>query len=260
MYSIGIDIGSVGTKAILFNGEVVDRVIMSTGWSPKLAGKQAFEQLLVNNNLKREDVKQAVVTGYGRISIDFADKVVTEITCHAKGAYFLNNEVRTIIDIGGQDSKAVSLDSSGNVVDFIMNDKCAAGTGKFLEVTINSLGADIGDIDKITKGAKAEKINSMCTVFAESEVVSLLAKGAAKESIALGIIHSIATRITSLLGKIEINDKILFTGGLANSKRISKELSVCLGKDIYRSEYSQLAGALGAAIIGWDRISERVDK
>jgi len=254
MYSIGIDIGSVGTKGILFNGEMVDEIIIPTGWNPKKAGGDALNKLLTVNNLTKDDVKQVVVTGYGRVSADFADKVVTEITCHAKGGHFLDNKTRTIIDIGGQDSKAISVNQNGNVTDFVMNDKCAAGTGKFLEVTINSLGEDINNLDELTKDAKAEKINSMCTVFAESEVISLLAQGASKEAVALGIVDSIVNRAQVLLNKVAVNEQILFTGGLAKSQRIREVLSDKLGDEVVTSPKSQLAGALGAAIIGWNKI------
>lgn len=252
MYSLGIDIGSVATKAVLFNGKMIDQTILPTGWSPKQTGKKIMTKLLQRNNDCQVDM--IVVTGYGRIAIDFADKVVTEITCHGKGAYLLDHQVRTIIDIGGQDSKAININQQGKVIDFIMNDKCAAGTGKFLEVTMNSLGEDINEIDQLTIAADSEKINSMCTVFAESEVVSLLAQGADKAGIVKGIIESIAARTASLLNKITINDKILFTGGLANSSQITIELSKVLQREILTDTNSQLAGALGAAVIGWEEL------
>ena len=176
MYSIGIDSGSVATKGVLFDGENFEYKIIPTGWSPKNACTEVLEYLLGLKDLKREDVF-IVATGYGRVSIDFADKEITEITCHGKGAHFLNSDIRTILDIGGQDSKVIKLDRDGNLSDFLMNDKCAAGTGRFLEVMSNLLGSDITEIDSLTRGADPENINSMCTVFAESEVVSLLASG-----------------------------------------------------------------------------------
>lgn len=252
MYSLGIDIGSVATKAVLFDGDIVDRVILPTGWSPRQAGKDAVIELLKKNGINQ--VNKIVVTGYGRIAVDFADKVVTEITCHGKGAYVLNNKVRTIIDIGGQDSKGININKHGKVIDFIMNDKCAAGTGKFLEVTINSLGEDITEIDELTRKAVPEKINSMCTVFAESEVVSLLAQGADKANIIMGIIDSIAARTVSLLNKINITDEVLFTGGLANSSQITNQLTKVLQKKVKTDTNSQFAGAIGAAIIGWEEL------
>ena len=253
MYSIGIDIGSVATKAVLFNKGIIDNVILPTGWNPKEAGAKALDKLVVENNLAKSDLKEVVATGYGRVSADFADRVITEITCHAKGGHYLNPKVRTIMDIGGQDSKAISLDSNGNVQDFIMNDKCAAGTGKFLEVTINSLGEDINKLDQLTKDTNPEEINSTCTVFAESEVVSLLAQGASKESIALGILEAITDQAQVLLNKIRVDQQVLFTGGLAQSERIKNLLSTKLNQEVVTSPNSQFAGALGAAIIAGDQ-------
>lgn len=254
MYSIGIDSGSVATKGVIYDGEMmVDHLIIPTGWSPKKASNQILNRLLERADTTENQVK-VIATGYGRKSIPTADKVITEITCHAKGAHFLDKDVRTIVDIGGQDSKVISIDENGSVIDFLMNEKCAAGTGRFLEVMVNLLEEDLDDLDKLTDGAKPETINSMCTVFAESEVISLLAKGASKESVAAGIIHSIAARTISLLGKISVRDKVLFTGGLANSDVLREVLSNKLKREIDTSEYSQIAGALGAAVIGWDKL------
>lgn len=247
MYSLGIDIGSVATKAVLFDGDIVDRVILPTGWSPRQAGKDAVIELLKKNGISQ--VNKIVVTGYGRIAVDFADKVVTEITCHGKGAYVLNNKVRTIIDIGGQDSKGININKHGKVIDFIMNDKCAAGTGKFLEVTVNSLGESIEDLDQLIKDDKKADISSMCTVFAESEIISLLAAGSEKSEIAAGIVDSIADRMRILLAKIDLKGQILFTGGLAQSKVIKDQLSQKLKKDVLSHSESQFAGAIGAALL-----------
>ncbi|MTI70695.1 MAG: 2-hydroxyglutaryl-CoA dehydratase [Firmicutes bacterium] len=255
MYSIGIDTGSVATKGVIFNGRIIDHITIPTGWSPKESSKKVLDILLKNTNAKKEDIV-VVATGYGRIAIPFADKTITEITCHGKGANYLNENVRTIIDIGGQDSKVINIDNLGNVTDFLMNDKCAAGTGRFLEVMVNLLGTDISELDNLSRNEKPETISSMCTVFAESEVISLLAKDASKESIASGIIHSIAKRTTALVGKLNITDDILFTGGLAKSEVTKDTLSEKLKRDIYTSPHAQLAGALGAAIIGWNKFDK----
>ena len=238
MYSIGIDSGSVATKAVLFDGEkVVKKVVIPTGWSPKKTSNQAYEMLI--DGIDKEKIKKVIGTGYGRVSMDFVDKAVTEITCHTKGIFFLNNNVRTILDIGGQDSKVINIDDNGNVINFIMNDKCAAGTGKFLEVTSNKLGSDI------------ENISSMCTVFAESEIISLLAQDIPKENIAAGILKSIANKGVSILNKGSMEDTIAFTGGLAQSRELVKMLENNLNKEIYIAEDAQIIGALGAAIIGF---------
>lgn len=250
MYSIGIDSGSVATKAVLFDGErVVEKVIIPTGWSPKKTSKQAYEILI--DKIGKDKIKRVIGTGYGRVSMDFVDKTVTEITCHTKGIFFLNKDIRTILDIGGQDSKVINIDDNGNVVNFIMNDKCAAGTGRFLEVTSNKLGSDIENIDELAKGAIPENISSMCTVFAESEIISLLAQDIPKENIAAGILKSIASKGVSILNKGRIEEKIAFTGGLAQSKELVKMLEESLDKEIFITEDAQIIGALGAAIIGF---------
>ena len=250
MYSIGIYSGSVATKAVLFDGEkVVKKVVIPTGWSPKKTSNQAYEMLI--DGIDKEKIKKVIGTGYGRVSMDFVDKAVTEITCHTKGIFFLNNNVRTILDIGGQDSKVINIDDNGNVINFIMNDKCAAGTGKFLEVTSNKLGSDIENIDDLAKGATPENISSMCTVIAESEIISLLAQDIPKENIAAGILKSIANKGVSILNKGSMEDTIAFTGGLAQSRELVKMLENNLNKEIYIAEDAQIIGALGAAIIGF---------
>ena len=214
MYSIGVDSGSVATKGVLFDGEkIVKKIIVPTGWSPMTTANEVYEKL--KEGIPEEEIKKVVGTGYGRGVMDFADKKVTEITCHSKGIHFINNDVRTILDIGGQDSKVINLDADGNVVNFLMNDKCAAGTGRFLEVTSNILGSDITKIDELARGNNPVNISSMCTVFAESEIVSLLAQNVPTGEVAAGILKSIANKSTSMLSRGEIVDKVAFTGGLA---------------------------------------------
>ncbi|MTI46310.1 MAG: 2-hydroxyglutaryl-CoA dehydratase [Firmicutes bacterium] len=251
MYSIGIDAGSVATKGVIFDGEKIEHVIIPTGWSPKTASEEVLKQLLVKSNIKKEDVERIIGTGYGRISMPFVDKAITEITCHAKGAHYLNKKVRTILDIGGQDSKVINIDENGNITDFLMNDKCAAGTGRFLQVMANVLGKDVSELDDLTNNARPEAITSMCTVFAESEVISLLARGIPKENIASGIMHSIASRGVSLLERINILDDVAFTGGVARSDVIGRIINDKISKTIYKPPNSQIVGALGAAVIGY---------
>ena len=249
-YSIGIDSGSVATKAVLFDGQkIIKKVIIPTGWSPKRTSLEAYN--LLTDKVDKDKIKKVIGTGYGRVSMDFVDKKVTEITCHTKGIFFLNKDIRTILDIGGQDSKVINIDNDGNVINFIMNDKCAAGTGKFLEVTSNKLGSDIENIDELAKDAIPENISSMCTVFAESEIISLLAQDIPKENIAAGILKSIANKGISILNKGNLEDIIAFTGGLAKSKELVKMLEEKLNKKIFIAEDTQIIGALGAAIIGF---------
>lgn len=252
-YSIGIDAGSVATKGVLFNGEIVETALIPTGWSPKDASCEVLEMLLKKSGVSRDDVKKIIGTGYGRISMPFVDKAVTEITCHAKGAHFLNANTRTILDIGGQDSKVISVDESGNVLDFSMNDKCAAGTGRFLQVMTATLGVDIAELDSmIDESVKPQPISSMCTVFAESEVISLLAKGIDKKSVLLGLIHSISNRASSLMSKIPLTREVSFTGGVAKCITARRVLEEKIGTPLFVSEHSQIVGALGAAVIAYN--------
>ncbi|AKL94282.1 activator of (R)-2-hydroxyglutaryl-CoA dehydratase HgdC [Clostridium aceticum] len=252
MYTIGIDIGSVASKAVVFDGEkVIAKVILPTGWSPKETGEKILECLLKEGKIEREQVKTITGTGYGRIALPFVDKKVTEITCHGVGAHFLDPEVRTVIDIGGQDSKVIKLEEKGKVIDFLMNDKCAAGTGRFLQVMAHALEIDISELSEVAEGATPKNINSMCTVFAESEVVSLMAEGASKESIAAGLLQSVANKTYSLVSKVGVENKVFFSGGVSKNSLLKEYLGEKLGVEIYTSDMAQFMGAIGAAVIGY---------
>lgn len=253
MYSIGIDIGSTATKGVIYNGSISDAIIIPTGWSPKSASKTAYETLLDKSGIDENRVKSIIATGYGRVSAEFATRAITEITCHAYGAFSLNPGIRTVIDIGGQDSKVIRIDGDGRVIDFIMNDKCAAGTGRFLEVMARILELEITDFDDLCKNCDSQPISSMCTVFAESEVISLLAKGVPRGNIIRGILESIADRMIALLGRLEIEHPIAFTGGLSQSQVLKQIIEKRLDQPLFTSPSSQLAGALGGAAIGWHR-------
>ena len=252
MYSAGIDIGSVATKGVIYNGEVAASVIIPTGWSPREASRLALSMVLDKSGISRDSVKTIIATGYGRVSADFASRAVTEITCHARGACALHPGIRTVLDIGGQDAKVIRLDDSGAVADFAMNDKCAAGTGRFLEVMARILGAEVQDLDSMAEHAEPAPITSMCAVFAESEVVGLLAKGAPRESIARGVFESIADRVISLLGRLSPEHGIAFTGGLSRSRVLRIIIEQRLGMPVFTSPSAQIAGALGGAVIGWN--------
>ncbi|WP_374111481.1 acyl-CoA dehydratase activase [uncultured Clostridium sp.] len=245
-YTLGIDSGSTYTKGALFNGKEIIRTFkIRTSAKPKETIYKMY------NTLYNEKVKFIVTTGYGRALLEESNKQVTEITCHAQGAAFLNPRTRTIIDLGGQDCKAIKLDNSLNVVDFIMNDKCAAGTGRFIEVMMRILEEDIGNIDNFVKNKNKVNISSMCTVFAESEIISLLAKDIDRGDIALGVLHSIGKRTASFSKKLSTDDVVFFTGGLANSKSFKEILSLYLNHTVFTHDLSQYAGAIGAAIIGY---------
>ena len=229
MLTLGIDSGSTTTKGALFDGEkVVRTAILPTSANPKESIGRLY-QMLYN-----QDVAYTVSTGYGRELLDQADKQITEITCHARGAAFLNPNVRAVVDIGG-------------------NDKCAAGTGRFIEVMMRILEEDINNIDQFVQGHQPINITSMCTVFAESEIVSLLAKGADKGDIALGIINSICRRTSFFAQKLNLTGEIFFSGGLARFEIFRSTLESYLKIPVSTSPLSQYAGAIGAAVIGFNK-------
>jgi len=257
MITVGIDVGSITTKAVLLNGDQWQSLVLPTGWSPRDTGQSAFELILAKSNLTREDISYVVGTGYGRISLPFIDKAITEITCHARGAQHLVNGTDMVIDIGGQDSKVILIDEKGNVVNFVMNDKCAAGTGRFLQVMAAVLGADVSELAALAKGAEPVQISSMCTVFAESEVVSLLAQGIPKERIIAGIHRSVASRVVSMAERLGRGERITFTGGVARNDGVRAFLAKELGREVTVAPEPELAGALGAALLARDRAANR---
>ena len=253
MVSIGMDIGSVCAKAVAFDEKIIGRLIMSTGWNPRQTAEELYERLVSENGVKKGEISSIVATGYGRVSVPFASKKVTEITCHAKGAAYLDPDARTVIDVGGQDSKAISIDEKGGVLEFMMNDKCAAGTGRFLQVMANVLETEVDQLDALASNSAPRDINSMCAVFAESEVISLLSQGTSKEAVASGILHSISNKIIHMTSRITIREKVLFTGGVASNNMIREIISKKLKCHVLTHKDSQYAGAIGAAIIGYNR-------
>lgn len=248
IYTLGIDSGSTYTKGALFNGEKIIKT-----YKVRTSAKPKDSIYLVYKNLYSNDVKYTVTTGYGRSLLKESDKQITEITCHAQGAAFLDPNTRTIIDLGGQDCKAIKLDKSLNVMDFIMNDKCAAGTGRFIEVMMRLLEEDLSNIDNFVKDKNKVDISSMCTVFAESEIISLLSKDTDRGDIALGVLHSIAKRTANFTKRLRPEASIFFTGGLANSSSFKTILSEYLNENIVTNELSQYAGAIGAAVVGYKK-------
>jgi len=191
-----------------------------------------------------------VSTGYGRNSVDFADKAITEITCHAAGAYFQDPAVRSVIDIGGQDSKAISMDDAGRVNDFVMNDKCAAGTGRFLEVMARALEVDLDAFGEMSlKADTPAAISSLCTVFAESEVISLIARGEKRENIIAGIHESIGSRVLAMAKRVGVTEPVMMTGGVAKNIGVVKALENRAGVSIKVSPNAQINGAIGAALL-----------
>ncbi len=251
MLTAGIDIGSISTKAaVLADGRLLGSRVIFTGYNSEAAGKRAFEKLLDELGLEASAIRRIVSTGYGRSSVKFVDKAVTEIICHGTGAHFLNPLIRSVIDIGGQDSKAIVLDENGKVKNFAMNDKCAAGTGRFLEVMANALEADLNGFGEMSlKADRPASISSLCTVFAESEVISLIAKGESRANIIAGIHESIAARVSALANRVGIVPPVVMTGGVAKNAGVVKALEKKLGVPIEVSPFAQVNGAIGAAII-----------
>lgn len=239
----GIDIGSRTIKAAFIkNGRLIDYRIIESGFDPH---RQSLEMI------KKYHPQRIVATGYGRhlAKQHFADDVITEIKAHAIGARYFFPDCRTVIDVGGQDSKVISLDKLGNVVNFMMNDKCAAGTGKFLEIMAASLGFTIAEFgQKALQGSDTIKINCMCTVFAESEVISLKNRGVNPLDISRAIHLSVVEKILSLLHRIGINEKVVFSGGVAKNPCIVKMLEENLGIKIYVPDAPDVIGAIGSAL------------
>jgi predicted CoA-substrate-specific enzyme activase len=245
----GIDIGSITVKAaILQDGAFLGTKVIFTGYNAEGAGRRVFKELLEELGLAPAEVGRIIATGYGRKSVAIADKVVTEIMCHAAGARFLDPSVRSLIDIGGQDSKAVVMDGNGKVINFTMNDKCAAGTGRFLEVMARALEADLDEFGELSlKAERPAKISSLCTVFAESEVISLISKGETRENIIAGIHEAIASRVAAMANRIGLAAPVMMTGGVARNIGVVRALEKAIGMSVVVSPHAQVAGAIGAA-------------
>ncbi|MFI3271347.1 MAG: acyl-CoA dehydratase activase [Pseudomonadota bacterium] len=252
MLVAGIDIGSVAAKAVIYDvakKKSVGFALQPSGWNTKEAGEQVLSAACTKVGIAPDQLQYIVGTGYGRIALPMAHKVVTEITCHAKGASYLFPKTGVVLDIGGQDSKVISIDDSGLVQDFLMNDKCAAGTGRFLQVLSGILGMDLVQLGEAAKHGKPVSISSMCAVFAETEIIGLLAQGTPPEDIATGVFLSIARRMRSLAGRIPMRGECTFTGGLATSPAFAHLLAEELNVAVNVPDEPQLVGALGASLI-----------
>jgi predicted CoA-substrate-specific enzyme activase len=259
MITAGIDVGSLSTDVVLMrDGEMLACAIVNTGAVARAAVERAFEQSLSAANLQPPDVEAIIATGYGRGNVSFADGQVTEISCHGRGAAWLAPSVRTVIDIGGQDSKVIRIDGEGNVVDFLMNDKCAAGTGRFLDVMALRLELELEDLGlEDLQAAGAAQISSMCTVFAESEVVSLIARGVPRPEIVRGLHRSIAGRTAGMANRLGLAPEVMMTGGVAKNRGVVRALSESLGTGIAVPPEPQIVGALGAALIARQQARQR---
>ncbi|MGN0332424.1 MAG: acyl-CoA dehydratase activase [Lachnospiraceae bacterium] len=251
MYYVGIDIGSTASKVAVI-GEKELQFVLPTGWSSKETTMLIKEKLLEEGvDVMSEETKVAA-TGYGRIAVDFADFVITEITCHARGGRQMAGDNCTIIDVGGQDTKVI-LVADGMVQDFLMNDKCSAGTGKFLEIMANRLGITLQELFDMAEAGNVLPISSLCTVFAESEVINYIGEGKNREDIAAGVVDSVASKVAQLSQRKTLSDKVILTGGLSHSTYFTKILSSKVGKTVEPTENGRYAGALGAALLAKEK-------
>ncbi|NQT35348.1 2-hydroxyglutaryl-CoA dehydratase [bacterium] len=270
-YCVGIDVGSRTTKAVILNGSrVLGRSFVATGWTPDASAEKAFREAMADAELtppasvtpfRSPPVTggdygdgaveyRIVATGYGRVTVPFADRTITEITAHARGVGRQLPHARTLIDVGGQDSKVMLLEEGGLVTDFAMNDRCAAGSGKFLEFLALSMNLSVEEFAELAFSShNPVSISSICTVFAESEVLSLLAEGAMREDVAAGVHRSIAQRVAQLAHSLHPLSPVAFSGGVAYNRCMIRELSFELGCEIIIPEMPEYTGALGAAIV-----------
>lgn len=252
----GVDIGSTMTKVVIMNDSVLASVIGPTGPEHRKLANRVMEEALKKAKLSFGEITYIVATGYGRINVPFADKQITEISCHARGIAYLLPEAKTVIDIGGQDSKGIKL-KDGRAVDFVMNDKCAAGTGRFLEVAAEELGVNLEDMGRLSLEAKnAVRISNTCTVFATQEVTTKLSEGAALPDIIAGLHEAIATRVHGMLRRLKIEREVALTGGGAKNIGLVKALEARLGFAVLVPPEPLLTGAIGAALLGRDVVKE----
>jgi predicted CoA-substrate-specific enzyme activase len=256
IHGAGVDVGSTQTKAVIIDSarRVVARVLIATGANVSRAGENAFVEALRAARIPREAVGYVVGTGYGRYKIAFGDAQITEITCHARGAHHVFPGTRTVIDMGGQDTKAIKVGPDGAVVDFSMNDKCAAGTGRFLSAAADVTGVGLDEIGPRSLEARQPvRLTSVCTVFVESDIMSYLAQRKTVEDILGGVHKAIAARTMALVRRVGVEDEITFTGGVSRNVGMVRALADVLGRPINVSPEGHYMGALGAALFALER-------
>ena len=258
MITLGIDIGSTTSKCVLMkDGQEIIAASLRVGGLGTEGPAEALAELWEMSGLTADDVDRTIVTGYGRNKYEGADGEVSELTCHALGGRWVFPELRTLIDIGGQDAKIISLSESGRMSNFVMNDKCAAGTGRFLDVMANILRMDIDELDECaSKSVKPASISSTCTVFAESEVISQLANGVARPDLVAGICESVASRVSALARRAGVVPKVCMSGGVAKNGAVRRALAKSLETDIDFDPMAQYFGAIGAALYAYRQLSK----
>lgn len=260
-YAGGVDVGSTQTKAVIVDGSrrILGRSLIMTGANVVKAAEEAFQAALDDAVIREAEVGYVIGTGYGRYKVTFGNDQVTEISCHARGAAQLFPGTRTVLDMGGQDTKAIRVGPGGEVLDFCMNDKCAAGTGRFLQAASFALDIPLGDLGGIAlRSHRPVKISTTCTVFAESEVLSWAAKGKKLEDILMGVHRSIAARSLALLTRVGVEPAVTFTGGVARNVAMVSVLNELLGMSLQVGDDSHYMGALGAALFAMDRVEAGV--
>ena len=256
MIVAGVDVGSTQTKAVLLDEgrQIVGRALTSTGAHVVRAAERAFEVALEDAGVEAHDVGYVIGTGYGRYKVSFGHDQVTEISCHARGAVFLYPRTRTVLDIGGQDTKAIRVDERGEVLDFCMNDKCAAGTGRFLEASAEVMGLGLDDIGPLSLEARVPiKITNVCTVFVETEILSHLARGRKVSDVLAGVHRAIGRRAVGLMRRVGLDPEFTFTGGVSRNPGMRAALEERLEARLNVSEESHYMGAIGAALFAWER-------
>ncbi|MBI4350239.1 MAG: 2-hydroxyglutaryl-CoA dehydratase [Elusimicrobia bacterium] len=256
IYGAGVDVGSTQTKAVVMdeNRKVLGQAIIPTGANVIKAAEKAFPIAVKAAGLHPQDIAYVVGTGYGRYKVTFGQSQITEISCHARGAHFLFPGTRTVLDMGGQDTKAIRIGPAGDVIDFSMNDKCAAGTGRFLAAAAEAAGLGLDEIGPISlKGTRPVKLTTVCTVFVESDILSYLVQGKKIEDILSGVHKAIATRTLSLAARVGVDPEITFTGGVSRNVGMVQALEERLGLKINISPDAHLAGAIGAALFAVEK-------
>lgn len=257
MITGGVDVGSLTAKAVIYDHTrncVCGQALRRTEYNSETAGHEVLQAALLQAEVGRDELTAITATGYGRVALDFATYRLTEITCHARGVHHLLPAVRTVFDIGGQDSKVTRLDGHGRPLDFEMNDRCAAGTGRFLEVMAEALGVDLAGLAELALTAPAAiTLSSTCTVFAESEVVGLLAQGHDRGEVAAGLCQAVAQRVVAMGGRLGVESPVAFTGGVALNEGVRRALTRLLEKPVAIPTNPQLTGALGAALLAGER-------
>jgi (R)-2-hydroxyacyl-CoA dehydratese activating ATPase len=256
-YAAGVDVGSTQTKAVIVgeDGRMVGRSLVETGANVMRAAENAFAEALADAGVREEEVEYVIGTGYGRYRVTFGNTQVTEISCHGRGAVHMFPATRTVVDMGGQDTKAIKVSPTGEIVDFCMNDKCAAGTGRFLGAAASALGLGLDELGPTAmRGTRPIRITTTCTVFAESEVLSWLGRGKKIEDILLAVHQSIAARSAGLLRRVGLDGEVTFTGGVARNVAMVHTLQERLGVELNVSEDSHFMGALGAALFALDHV------